>query len=297
MSNSSIEETNARIRACFEVAPETDAEIEHRWMSLLPLMSDTKPVIRKRRSPVRVLIAAVLVIALATGIAAAATGTSPIKWIIRPAPAEDPGFPDASTFDKISVFDDDSAPRMSDDDYRIIESMLMPRVGPPRQGRLTADDLPSNAQDHSRVLFKDDMGRRLSGVRLKNGELCYVAKVSTTSKSRTASCSFSLLKSGVHIGGEWRGDQHQLLMFGILRDNVREVKIRTNTGELQEATMGRNSFVWNSNSPDRTVRAIAVLIMQPDGSFDEIPLTDDRTGMTPTNRELDLDYPLLPTGG
>lgn len=293
MNSSTIEETNARIRACFEVAPETDAQVEHRWMSLLPLMSDVKQVSRKRRSPMRVLIAAVLIIALATGIAAAATGTSPIKWIIRPAPAENPSFPDASTFDKMSVFDDDNAPRMSDRDFRIVSSMLAPRVGPPRQGLLTADDLPPNAQDRSRVLFKDDEGRRLSGVRLKNGELCFVAKVSTTTDSLISGCSFSLLKSGVETGGQWTGKQ--ALMYGFLRDNARVVKIRTNTGELQDVTMGRNSFMWYTDKPYQTLRPVAVLIMQPDGEFDEVPLADQRTGVSLTNRELDLDYPLLPT--
>lgn len=280
MSTNQIDETDARLRACFEPAQEADSDLEHRWLSVVARMGDAKSLNRSRRRPARVLMAATLIVVLVTGIAAAATGTSPIDWI-RPAPAEEPGFPDAATLDAISVFEDKDAARMTDQEYGIIEDMLQPRVGPPQKGRLTRDDLPDQGQEQSRVLYEDDEGRRLSGVRLKNGELCYFAHVSTTSDGGTASCTYGLLKSGVSTGGEWTVKQG-LIMYGFLRDDVREVRIRTNTGELQDVMMGRNAFVWNSNSPDRSVRAVAVLVQQPDGAFEEVQLPDEGNVGSPT---------------
>jgi hypothetical protein len=265
-----------RLRRSFTLAAD-DAAAPVAWGSFEPTAGAARAP--RRRRPVRVFVVAAVLTCVVTGLAAAATGTSPVDWIIRPAPPEDPGFPDASTLDAISVFEDDDAPRMTPEDYEIIEGLLPEGTGKVRQGLLTRETLPAEGRDASRVLF-DEGGRRISGVRLVNGELCYVAKVSTTSDSLTAGCTFGLRKSGVHTGGEWTIDQGQI-MYGILRDDVDEVRIRTNTGELRDVEMGRNSFIWYSESRDRSVRAAAVLVQQPDGAFEEVVLPDEGNVGTP----------------
>ncbi|MCW2924716.1 MAG: hypothetical protein JWM98_2120 [Thermoleophilia bacterium] len=152
----------------------------------------------------------------------------------------------------------------------------------------TEDDLlrralPASSSDDPNGIGEDDLtgpgrtllatsrGERFSATRLRGGQVCWT--YSAGGSPIAAACAVELGAGGVDVAGVWDDDGQTL--FGLADDSVVRVQVRTNTGELQPAALGRNAYLWASGSPTRAVWADALVVSHRDGTSDTVALPDE----------------------
>lgn len=127
---------------------------------------------------------------------------------------------------------------------------------------LVESDLPP-ASD-GRNLFATSKSR-LSAARLDGGQVCYTY---TTDEAAVAGCAHELNSAGLNPAGTWGDTGHTL--FGFADDTVATIDIRTNTGELQRATLVNNGYEWNANDPTRSTYATAIIVSHTNDESSEV---------------------------
>lgn len=175
-----------------------------------------------------------------------------------------------TSLDRISsIKSTSSLPKMAGSDDSIVKRML-PERPTVNSGTLIQDDFVPN---RGRILLSTAQDQSLSLTRLGSGQVCFVTHLSKDSTD--AGCVHELENGDVSPLGAWTAAGQ--VLYGIVGDKVHRVQIRTNTGATSEATLENNAYWWDSQSSDRKVFGVALILTNIDGTSNTVLLPDEGT--------------------